>query len=129
LRSALLVMVHGTPHPESNAEMYQVVEELKARPDAITRFPVIEVGFMECNEPSIPEAVDCCVAQGATHVVAVPYFLHTGTHVADDLPTLIEEAQARYPAVTFAMGDYIGLSPRLTDLIADRAAAAVVLAR
>jgi sirohydrochlorin ferrochelatase len=121
---ALLVMVHGTPRPESNAEMFRVVDELKARPDAAASFPVVEVGFMECNEPSIPDAVDRCVAAGATRVVAVPYFLHTGTHVADDLPTLLEEAQERHPSVTFAVGDYIGLSPRLTDLLADRATAA-----
>jgi sirohydrochlorin ferrochelatase len=54
----------------------------------------------------------------------VPYFLHTGTHVADDLPTLLEDAQTRHPGVEFRMGDYIGLSPRLTDLLAARAASA-----
>jgi sirohydrochlorin ferrochelatase len=101
--------------------MFRVVEALKRRPDAAERFPIVEVGFMECNEPSIPEAVDRCVEQGATGVVAVPYFLHTGTHVCDDLPTLLEDAAARYPDVAFRMGDYIGLSPRLTDLLARRA--------
>jgi len=120
---ALLVMVHGTPRPEANTDMFRVVEDLRNRPDAADRFPVVEVGFMECNEPTIPEAIDRCVHAGATRVVAVPYFIHAGTHVADDLPTLLEEAQERHPGVEFALGDYIGLSPRLTDLLADRAAA------
>jgi sirohydrochlorin ferrochelatase len=52
--------------------------------------------------------------------------LHTGTHVCDDLPTLLEEAQARYPHVEFLLGDYLGLSPRVSDLLAARAATAVV---
>ena len=105
--------------------MFRVVERFKARPDAAVRFPIVEVGFMECNEPTIPEAIARCVAAGATRVVAVPYFLHTGTHVCDDLPTLLEEAQEQYPEVEFRLGDYIGLSLLLTDLLACRAEAAV----
>ena len=122
--TALLVMVHGSPRPVANEDMFRVVDDLRARPDAQARFPIVEVGFMECNEPTIPEAIDRCVRSGATRVVAVPYFLHTGTHVCDDLPTLLEEAQARHPDVEFLLGDYIGLSPRLTDLLAARAHAA-----
>ena len=123
--NALLVMVHGSPTTIANEDMFRVVEELRRRPDAAGAFPIVEVGFMECNEPTIPEAIERCVAAGATRVVAVPYFLHTGTHVCDDLPTLLEEAQTRYPSVEFLMGDYIGLSPRLTEVLAARAQAAV----
>ena len=57
-------------------------------------------------------------------VVAVPYFLHTGTHVADDLPTLLEDAQERHPHVQFQMGRYLGASPLLTGILAARAQAA-----
>ncbi len=117
MKTALLVMVHGSPRPVANEEMFRVVEEVKAR----RVFDVVQVGFMECNAPDIPDAIAACVAEGAERVVAVPYFLHTGTHVADDLPTLLEDAQARYPDVDFAMGRYLGASPRLTDILADRA--------
>ncbi len=123
-KKALLVMVHGSPRPIANAEMFRVVEVVKGR----GAFPIVEVGFMECNEPTIPEAIAACVEQGAKEVVAVPYFLHTGTHVADDLPTLIEEAMARYPSVTFRMGDYLGRSERLTDILTDRTRAVLAAA-
>lgn len=121
---ALLVMVHGSPKPEANEDMFRVVEEFAARPEARDRFPLVAVGFMECNEPAIPDAIDRLANDGATRIVAVPYFLHTGTHVCEDLPTLLEEAQTRHPSVTFLLADYLGLSPRLTDLLAARAAAA-----
>lgn len=114
-------MVHGSPRPDANRDVYRVVEAFQARPDARAAFPHVEVGFMECNEPDIPTAIDGLVEGGATHITAVPYFLHTGTHVCDDLPTLLEEAQTRHPSVTFRMGDYLGLSPRLTDILAERA--------
>ncbi len=120
MKTALLVMVHGSPRPIANQDMYKVVEDVKAR----GAFEIVEVGFMECNTPTIPEAIETCITQGAEKVIAVPYFLHTGTHVADDLPTLLEEGQRRHPNVEFTMGRYLGASPRLTEILADRAAGA-----
>ncbi len=120
MKTALLVMVHGSPRPVANEDMYRVVETVKKR----GAFDAVQVGFMECNAPTIPDTIEACVAGGAERIVAVPYFLHTGTHVADDLPTLLEEAQARYAHVEFAMGRYLGASPRLTDILAARARAA-----
>ncbi len=119
MKTALLVMVHGSPRPVANQDMFRVVEEVKKR----GVFAVVEAGFMECNAPTIPDAIDACIAQGAQQVVAVPYFLHTGTHVADDLPTLLEEAQQRHPNVRFQMGRYLGASPVLTGILAARAQA------
>ena len=114
--SALLVMVHGSPRPQSNGDMFAVVEQVRAS----GAFDLVNVGFMELNEPPIPDAIDELVSQGATKVVAVPYFLHSGTHVADDLPTLLEEAQQKYPSVEFLMGDYLGHDPILMDVLAAR---------
>ncbi len=119
MKTALLVMVHGSPRPIANNDMFAVVDVIRER----GVYPIVEVGFMEINKPSIPEAIERCVVQGAKRVLAVPYFLHTGNHVTDDLPTLLEEAQARYPQVEFLMGDYLGHDPLLADVVAERAAA------
>ena len=118
---ALLVLVHGSPRAVANEPMFRVVDTVRAR----GVYPIVEVGFMECNEPDIPTAIQSCVAQGATEVVAVPYFLHTGNHVADDLPSLLDEAEARYPNVTFRMSAFLGRAPTLTDILLDRAREAI----
>jgi sirohydrochlorin ferrochelatase len=52
--------------------------------------------------------------------VAVPYFLHSGTHVADDLPTALEEAQQQYGHVEFLMGDFLGHDDAIANVIRDR---------
>ncbi|GAC1548890.1 MAG: hypothetical protein NVS2B7_24940 [Herpetosiphon sp.] len=114
--NALLVMVHGSPRPESNIDMYAVVEEVRKT----GRYPIVEVGFMECNEPPIPEAIDRCVTAGATRIVAMPYFLHTGNHVTDDLPTLLGDGQERHPGVTIVMSDYLGHDALIADVVTDR---------
>lgn len=119
MKTAMLVMVHGSPRPVANEDMFAVVDVVRER----GQFAIVEVGFMELNQPSIPQAIARCVEQGAARVVAVPYFLHTGNHVTDDLPTLLEQAQADYPQVEFLMGDYLGHDPILADVIAERAAA------
>ncbi len=116
-KTALLVMVHGSPRPESNRDMFAVVERVRER----QVFGVVEVGFMELNEPAIPAAIDRCVAAGVLRLIAVPYFLHAGTHVADDLPGLLEAAAARFPHVEFLMGDYLGHDSHIAQIIAERA--------
>jgi sirohydrochlorin ferrochelatase len=96
--------------------MYDVVEMVKAR----GTFHFVTVGFMECNEPTIPEAAQQCVEAGAEKVIAVPYFLHSGSHVAEDLPTLLEEARETYPDVEWLMGDYLGRDEAIADVVAQR---------
>ena len=116
MKEALLVMVHGSPRPVANEDVYAVLDIVRER----GVYPIVEVGFMECNDPTIPAAIDSCVAQGAERVIAVPYFLHTGNHVAEDLPSLLEEAQVRHTEVEFLMGDYIGHDALIADVIRDR---------
>ena len=83
--------------------------------------PLCRWALWSATNPISRMRLDACVREGATEIVAVPYFLHTGTHVAGDLPDLLEAAQAKYPDVRFLMGDYIGLSPRMADLLQKRA--------
>ncbi len=120
-KEAMLVMVHGSPRASANKPMHAVVDKVRER----GIYPIVEVGFMECNEPTIPEAIDTCAAQGATRIIAVPYFLHLGVHVADDLPTLLTEAMERHPGIVIEMGEYLGRSPLVTDVLVARAGEAV----
>jgi sirohydrochlorin cobaltochelatase len=114
--ASLLLMVHGSPKPESNAEMFLVAERVRAGRE----YSRLEVGFMECNEPSIPEAIESLVSGGAKTIIAVPYFLHAGVHVADDLPSLLEDAQQKCGDVAFLLGDYLGRDSLVTEVLQAR---------
>jgi sirohydrochlorin cobaltochelatase len=114
--SSLLFMVHGSPKPESNADMFRVVQRVRAGGE----YSQVEVGFMECNEPGIPDAIENLVNGGAKSIIAVPYFLHAGTHVADDLPTLLEDAARKFGDVEFLLGDYLGRDPLVTQVLQER---------
>lgn len=113
--NALLLMAHGSPRPEANEDVLRVAELLRER------FPIVVVGYLDCNEPDIPAAIDQCVAAGATSIAAVPYLLHSGRHFLIDLPRLLDEGSARHPGVEIRMGDYIGHMPQMADVLRDRA--------
>lgn len=117
---ALLVMVHGSPIGESNDDVRKVVELIRG----VKTYAIVEIGFLDVNRPTIPEAIDGCVERGATEIVAVPYFLHAGRHVYVDLPDLLEEASRRHRALSIRMGDYLGREPILAGLLIERAASA-----
>ncbi len=114
--SALLLMVHGSPNPESNADVFRVAELIRQK----RRYVAVTVAFMECNEPDIPSAIDTLVESGVRSITAVPFFLHAGTHVADDLPTLLEEAQEKYAGIEFLLGDYLGCEPLVAKVLQER---------
>lgn len=116
-KTALLILVHGSPREESNTDMYKVVEEVRAA----QKYFYVQVGFLECNDPAIPKAIEKCVDAGAQRIVAVPYFLHAGRHVANDLPEFLEKASHQYPQVEFLMGDYLGREPSLAKVLLELA--------
>jgi sirohydrochlorin cobaltochelatase len=114
--AALLLMVHGSPNPESNADVFRVAELVRQK----HHFSAVTVAFMECNDPDIPTAIDALVGGGIQSITAVPFFLHAGKHVADDLPTLLEEAQERYNGVEFLLGEYLGCEPLVSQVLLER---------
>jgi len=118
--NAILLMVHGSPLEESNDDVRKVVDVLRSR----KIYDIVEVGFLDVNRPTIPEAIESCVRSGASAIVAVPYFLHAGRHVFADLPALLEEAARKHPALSITMGDYLGRDPILARVLLERAGAA-----
>lgn len=103
---ALLLIAHGSRREASNRE----VRQLAARLEQIAgdRFDRVIPAFLELAEPDIQSGVDLCVASGATTVMAVPYFLSSGRHVASDIPAELEQARLKHQAVTICLSDYLG---------------------
>lgn len=112
----LLLVAHGSRMTSSNETVAALVEKLRPR---LTQygFDLISHAFLELTEPSIPDGVAGLVDAGATQVVVLPYFLAPGTHVVDDVPQLVSEAEAKYPAVSFTVMSHLGGVEGMVDLI------------
>jgi sirohydrochlorin cobaltochelatase len=109
-------MAHGSPRPEANEDVLAVVEVLRTR----AAWDTVGVGFLDVNQPDIPAAIEGLVSSGATEIVAVPYFLHTGKHVVRDLPDLLEAAMLRHSGVEITMGDYLGHDEAIDEVLIAR---------
>ena len=114
--AALLLMAHGTPLPAANAPLAQIAGRL----GEASKYFRVTVSYLDCNEPTIPTAIDSLAAQGAARIVALPYFLHKGRHVQDDLPRLLAEARQRHPRLEVVEAAELGYDLRLAELIAER---------
>ncbi|MBI3561706.1 MAG: CbiX/SirB N-terminal domain-containing protein [Gammaproteobacteria bacterium] len=112
---ALLIIAHGSRREDSNQEVRRLTAQLRQR--AGQDYAEVHCAFLELAEPSIPEGIAQCIAQGAEEVVLLPYFLSAGRHVAKDIPAEMAKAQADHPAIRLRLAPYLGLAEGLIDAL------------
>lgn len=113
--TVVVMAAHGSRAEAANTAHRELVDAVAAHSPA----PVVPA-FLELAEPSIPAAIDAVVADGSTQVLVLPYFLHPGRHLAEDLTGIVADATERHPGVRVRLLDLFG---------ADRALAALVVAQ
>ena len=116
---AILVVDHGSRLPEANALLDAVVARVRERlPDRLVR-----AAHLELAAPTIPDAIDAAVAEGAGEIVIAPWFLLPGAHAASDLRRIAREGELHHPGVRIACAEPLGLDDRLVDVLVARIAA------
>lgn len=115
---AILLIAHGSRRPQANADLHRLRELLLERPPE--GVAIVEVGFLELAEPSIPDGFAACVRRGATRVRIVPYFLSMGVHMAEDLEEFREQFVREYPNVSVNVRPPLGLDAKVVDLVLQR---------
>ncbi len=117
MKYALVLVDHGSRRLEANGVVEQIATLVRAaRPEIL-----VHAAHMELAEPSLPDAIAACVAEGAEEVVVQPYFLAPGRHSSEDIPRLTREAAARHPAVRFRVADPLGVHAKLAEVVLERA--------
>ena len=58
--------------------------------------------------------------RGATWVLVIPYFLHTGLHIRLDIPEMMQAEAAKYPGLRLQLGGNLGYDDILVDLVRKR---------
>ncbi len=82
---ALVLVGHGSRLPYSKEIVFEIAEKIKEK----NIYPIIEVGMMEFNEPTIPQAIKSAVEKGAKKIIVVPVFLAHGNHTKRDIPKIL----------------------------------------
>jgi sirohydrochlorin ferrochelatase len=116
-----LLVAHGSRNPASAAAHEQLCRAVADASTAGAGHPVeVRPAYLELSEPSIPDAIDAAVADGAGSIRVLPHFLGPGNHVLVDIPGIVEAARARHPGVTIELAEHLGSDPALVDLLAAR---------
>lgn len=112
---SLLIIAHGSRRAASNDEVRALAAAVRTQSGRA--YEHVEAAFLELAEPGIPDGLAALAAQGATEIVAFPYFLAAGTHVAQDIPKAIAEFSTAYPGVKVRLTPHLGASTALPGAI------------
>lgn len=113
---AIVLLGHGSRVPGAAREM----EGLAGRLRELTGVPLVKVCFLSRLGPHLPETLEACVAGGATEIVVIPYFLHSGLHILVDIPEELQKLAADYPRIRIIYGKHLGYDDVLAEILARR---------
>lgn len=115
MRRALIIVDHGSKAEAANRMLESLAEQVQ-------RLTTDRVYFshMELAPPTIAQAFDAAVLDGAESIFVFPYFLAPGRHSREDIPRMCAEAAARHPGLDWHCSGPIGLDKMLAQLIVHR---------
>ncbi len=110
----IVLFGHGARSPEWARPFHAIQDALRARSPQTP----VALGFLEIMRPTLDEAIADLVGRGATHIVVVPIFLSTGSHIAKDLPLLVASAMDRNPGTSIDIALPAGQASSVIDAMA-----------
>lgn len=113
MSSAILLVAHGSRRTAANADLVQLAQLVAGRVEE----SIVEIGYLELTEPTIPDGLRTCAKKGASEVAILPYFLSQGSHVADDLVRFREDFMAEFPNINCYVCPPLGIHDKLIDLL------------
>lgn len=116
MTEALLMIGHGSRADQANRGMISIASRIRETGEV----PIVECGFLQLCSPSIEEALERCVEQGARRIHMIPYFLHAGVHIREDIPEVAAACRKKYPQVEILLGDPLGRDPLLARVVLNR---------
>jgi sirohydrochlorin cobaltochelatase len=113
--TTILLIGHGSRNPAGNEEIRRFSVTWQARhPDWR-----IEVCFIELADVLLDEGLDRAAA-GSRQVIALPLVLNAAGHVKMEIPTAIDAARLRHPAVTFSCLPHLGMGREVYSVLKHR---------
>ncbi|MEH7107727.1 sirohydrochlorin chelatase [Bacillus sp. JJ1764] len=110
--NAIIYVAHGSRRAKSNDLFVTFIQKVMATSQASIK----EYGFLEHEEPSVNQAVNRCIQQGADQITVVPVFLAPGIHVNQDIPDILRSISG----VEFHLARPLGVDEIMVEILADR---------
>jgi len=115
VKTSVILLGHGSQADGGNVALREVADIIKEK-SGIEVLPA----YLQFCEPSLGQAIDKAVEDGATRIVVMPYFLYMGNHVAKDIPEELDMMRAKHKGVEMVMTGHLGAHPKLADIVLER---------
>lgn len=112
---AVILIGHGSRAAGADDDMERIAEGLRDKFGGI-----VETCRMAGRGVLFAEAFESCVEKGAKEIIVLPYFLHFGIHLREDIPEILRQNAARHPEVRLVMGRHLGYDDAIVSLIEKR---------
>jgi sirohydrochlorin ferrochelatase len=114
--TAIIIFAHGSSVESANEAVRLVAANV--RNDG--GFEMVETAFLDQGRPDLASAVASVVAQGATRIVVVPYFLTLGIHLQRDLPNIVSGLARIHKGVEIYVAPPLDGHPALSEILKER---------
>jgi sirohydrochlorin ferrochelatase len=112
---AVILIGHGSRAAGADDAMERIAERLRSSVHGI-----VVVCRMSGRGTPFAEVFENCVRQGSKEIIVIPYFLHFGVHLRQDIPEILREAAGRHPGVRLILGKHLGYDDTLVSLVEKR---------
>ena len=119
-KHAIVIAGHGSRDPDGVREFEELVALVRMRAPQ----HVVNHGYLEFASPTIEQALEKSVAEGARQVVMVPSVLLAARHAKNDMPSELLAIARLHPDTDFHFGAPLSLDPLLLQLAQERIVAA-----
>ncbi len=106
-----LVVGHGTVNETGASEAREVALRMQ---EVLARVPV-ELGFLECVEPTISQGVERLASRGCSMIIAAPLLLFSAGHAMRDVPEELARA-SKVSGIEVFQAEVLGCHPQLVAL-------------
>ena len=112
----VLVIGHGSSDKSARTAFLHTVNELKPF------FRSVHFCFLELDKPRISDGIGKIISSNPNVIIIVPYFLHKGAHVKNDIVKDINSALASYNLknIPVYIAEHIGVDEKLVKMIIER---------
>jgi sirohydrochlorin ferrochelatase len=114
-KRAVILIGHGSRAAGADDDMEKIASELRKRSGGI-----VETCRMSGRGLPFDEAFESCIRRGAKEIIVLPYFLHFGIHLREDIPEILRRAARKHLEIRLVLGRHLGYDDALVDLVAKR---------
>ncbi len=123
--AGIVLVAHGSHFAQSVCQVQTITARLQ---DACLPIPVV-ASYLEINQPDLETGCRRLLQQGTDNLAVLPYFLHSGRHVKEDLPRILASVSKGFPDRAFTLLDPLddtrGISEIILNHMSDPRAVAV----